>query len=265
MHATLAALIDRLDDRELAKTDVIKWGAPVPSFGDLSKSKIATVGLNPSNREFLDDAGSELQGISRRFHTLRSLGIADWSDADARHMRVMLDSCRMYFSMNPYDAWFKKLDQVLARTEHSFYGSDSGACHLDLVPYATSKKWGEIPPQQRSSLLSVAADTLGLLLRDSPVRVLVLNGISVVTNFEKMTSTTLTRKRMPRWSLPRRDAPNVQGFSYRSIIDTLSGVRLPQRILILGYNHNIQSSFGVTTAVITAIRNWIGREAASHR
>lgn len=265
MHATLAALIDRLDGRQLAKTGVIKWGAPVPSFGDLSTSRIATVGLNPSNREFLDNTGDELEGASRRFHTLRSLGIADWADTDARHMQVMLDSYRTYFSRNPYDGWFKKLDQMLARTEYSFYGSDSGACHLDLVPYATSKKWSEISGQQRSSLLSVAADTLGLLLRDSPVRVLVLNGISVVTNFEKMTGTALLRKRMPCWFLPRRDAPDVSGYSYKSIINTLSGVRLQRRILILGYNHNIQSSFGVTTAVIAAIRDWIGREAASHR
>jgi hypothetical protein len=37
----------------------------------------------------------------------------------------------------------------------------------------------------------------------------------------------------------------------------LSGIRLAEEILVLGYNHNLQSSFGVTNTVIFAIRDWI--------
>ena len=80
IHAALATLIDRLDGPAVSKTDVIRWGCPVPSFGDLSSARIATVGLNPSNREFVDGLGNELEGPSRRFHTLKSLGIASWAD-----------------------------------------------------------------------------------------------------------------------------------------------------------------------------------------
>ncbi len=50
---------------------------PVLAFGDLFKAGIATVGLNPSRREFLDNHGRELDGPKRRFETLGSLGARD--------------------------------------------------------------------------------------------------------------------------------------------------------------------------------------------
>src|SRR3712207_6258313 len=86
MYTTLTTLIDRLDSSAILGTNVIGWGCPVPSFGDLSSSKVATLGLNPSNREFVDEAGNELEGPSRRFHTLTSLGLRSWSEVDARHL-----------------------------------------------------------------------------------------------------------------------------------------------------------------------------------
>lgn len=69
----LSDLIENLDNPYLQTLSVIPWAAPIISFGDLSKSKIATLGLNPSNREFVDSSGNELLGFNRRFHTLQSL------------------------------------------------------------------------------------------------------------------------------------------------------------------------------------------------
>ena len=74
MDATVQNLLGKLiNDRALVKANVIPWSSPVISFGDLSRARVATLGLNPSNREFVDDAGIELDGPSRRFPTLRSL------------------------------------------------------------------------------------------------------------------------------------------------------------------------------------------------
>lgn len=262
MHRALATLIDRLDSPAVSGTSVIRWGCPVLSFGDLSRSRIATLGLNPSNREFMDDSGNELQGVSRRFHTLNSLRLTSWSDVDARHLRLILESCRSYFLRNSYDAWFKKLDQVLSGMKASYYGSAPRACHLDLIPYATARKWTELTARQRSSLLAVAADTLGLLLRDSPIRILILNGKSVAEQFEEIAGICLERQPVRAWSLPRHSRPEVTGFAYRGTVDSLSGIRLSGELLILGFNHNLQSSFGVTREVIQAIRDWISRAAS---
>ncbi len=257
MYSILTTLIDRLDSSVISRTDVIRWGCPVPSFGDLSSSLVATLGLNPSNREFVDEAGNELQGVSRRFHTLRSLGLRSWTEVDARHLRMIIESCRNYFLGNPYDRWFKRLDQVVSGTNASYYNSHCEACHLDLIPYATARKWTELTAQQRSSLLAVAGDTLGLLLRDSPVRILILNGQTVVQHFQDIAGVCLEKKKMPTWSLPRQSNPDVIGIAYSGVVSTLSGIALEHEVLILGFNHNLQSSFGVSTEVIYAIRDWI--------
>jgi len=66
---------------------------------------------------------------------------------------------------------------------------------------------------------------------------------------------------MPSWSLPRRDSSGVPGFGYRGIIRHLSGIKLNHDILVLGFNHNIQSSFGVTKGVIGAIRDWLRKSS----
>jgi hypothetical protein len=259
MHTALTTLIDRLDSSGMSGTDVIRWGCPVLSFGDLSGSRVATLGINPSNREFMDEMGDELQGTRRRFHTLRSLGLASWSDVDARHLRLILESCRTYFLGNPYDTWFRRLDHVVSGAKASFYDGCSGASHLDLIPYATSRKWTELTARQRSSLLAVAADTLGLLLRDSAVRILILNGKSVIERFQDVAGVRLERHRMPGWALPRDPKPDVTGFAYTGVVQAVSGIRLQHEVLVLGYNHNLQSSFGVTKEVVCAIRDWISR------
>jgi hypothetical protein len=257
MYSTLTTLINRLDSSAISRAKVIKWGCPVPSFGDLSNSRVATLGLNPSNREFVDESGKELQGKFRRFHTLRSLGLKSWSDIDARHLHKILESCRAYFLGNPYDQWFRRLDHVISGTNASYYNAMFGACHLDLIPYATACKWFDLTVRQRLSLLAIAGDTLGLLLRDTSVRVLILNGQSVVDHFQGIAGISLEKQEMPKWSLRRQGKPNVRGIAYTGMVDRLSGIELGNSILVLGFNHNLQSSFGVTTEVIQSIRSWI--------
>lgn len=259
MHSALTTLINRLDSHELSRNGVIGWGSPVPSFGDLSTSRVATLGLNPSNREFVDQEGDELQGAARRFHTLRSLNLDTWLDADSRHLTLILESCRTYFRSNPYDRWFRRLDEVVAGTGASFYDSSASACHLDLIPYATSRKWTDLTTQERNSLMFAAGDLLGLLLRDAPVRVLILNGRSVVERFEIIAGVRLESREMRSWALPRRSGAEVRGIAFRGEVEAIASISLGYRLLVLGFNHNLQSSFGVTSAVIQRIRQWIGR------
>jgi len=256
MYTTLATLIERLDSGRIADAAVINWGCPIPSFGDLESSRIATLGLNPSNREFVDVTGNELEGSLRRFHTLRSLGLESWSDAEARDLERIAKTCREYFSGNPYDRWFRKLDQILCGTGSSFYDAANPACHLDLIPYATECKWTALTTAQRAKLCMVSGDALALLLRDSDIRVLILNGRSVVEQFQYMANVSLCSRPMLQWSLPRK-AADVPGIAYWGMTDELSGIGLSRDVMVLGYNHNIQSSYGVTAEAIAAIGFWI--------
>uniref|UniRef100_UPI0019674E9A hypothetical protein n=1 Tax=Myxococcus vastator TaxID=2709664 RepID=UPI0019674E9A len=134
MRQVLADLLKRLEVASPEDTRVIPWSCPVPSFGDISRARIATVGINPSNKEFVDDSHNELPEESRRFHTLQSLGLKSWSEAKGSHHDEIAEVCRRYFEINPYDRWFKELDFLISGTSFSYYSSMSIACHLDLVP-----------------------------------------------------------------------------------------------------------------------------------
>src|ERR1700759_4417351 len=121
MKEEIAFLINKLEQLSKLNDYILTWGSPVPSFGSLSTSRLATIGINPSNREFVDQDGSELVGANRRFHTLRSLGLNDWSEIEEEHLVLIWSLCDEYFSRNPYDGWFKKLDNIISGTSMSYY------------------------------------------------------------------------------------------------------------------------------------------------
>jgi hypothetical protein len=261
MKATLPNLIERIEVLNNSDTNVIAWGSPVPSFGDISKAEVATLGLNPSNREFVDQNGNELTGAHRRFHTLKSLGLQSWSDSKREHVNLIAESCKNYFNHNPYDGWFRQLDHIISGTHTSYYEANAKACHLDLIPYATACKWTGLTKPQKNSLVKVAGDTLGHLLNDSPVRILILNGKSVIEQFQEMAEVTLEVTKMPDWSLKRGDKARIDGNAYRGAVKQVAGVGFGREILVLGFNHNLQSSFGVTNQVRASIRDWITKVA----
>ena len=257
MAKLLAPLVQRFADASFFEANVIPWSCPVPVFGNLATSDVATVGLNPSNREFVDGLGNELNGYARRFETLNSLGLAHWADAGNMHLRKIWCACQNYFFTNPYDGWFKKLDHVISDTRASYYSGN--AAHLDLIPYATACKWSTLSHRQREMLLRASGNTIALMLRQSRIRVLVLNGTSVISLFEKLAGTTLERKPMRSWSLRQGKHSAVAGYAFVGQARSLGRVTLARPVLVLGYNHNIQSSFGVTREVTTEIRRWIGQ------
>jgi hypothetical protein len=262
MSQILLNLIKSLENLSLSNAGIIPGAAPIPSFGDHTRSKVATLGLNPSDREFFGKDKKELEEQKRRFHTLASLGISGWAEVKDKHLRSIQDSCREYFFRpNPYQ-WFKQLDDLIVETQNSYYDQTNQACHLDLVPYATEGKWSKLEPKQRKLLLKTTSDFLGLLLRESSIRLLIINGNGVVKEFEKMLSPgeKLEKKEMPDWTLPRKRGKDVLGYSYKGTVKKLAGIELNRDLLVLGFNHNIQNGRGVAK-VKKAIGDWIKKEA----
>jgi len=253
----LRSVIERMSVSELVSSGIFLEGAPVLSFGNIEKAKIATVGLNPSNLEFFDDNGNELDGSKRRFCTLKSLNISHWSEANENDLKKIVETNTDYFQRSPYDRWFKKLDLIISGTGCSYYFPSFQACHLDLVPFATHQKWGSISNKDKQNLLNISEDILGKILKASDIKVIVLNGESVVDNFKKLSGINYHKTLMPDWELPRLENKGVRGFSYVGEVDVLGGEYLSKKIKILGFNHNLQSSYGVTSEVTTSIKDWI--------
>lgn len=256
----LRRLVEHLASGLPAKQGAIPWAAPVLMFGQLSRSRVATLGLNPSNLEFVDRHGDELDDIQRRFHSLSSLDLVDWKSAQAKDVKNIWNLCESYFQRNPYDGWFKRLDRVLSGMGVSYYDQFSPACHLDLVPFATDEKWSTLNRSQRQILGELGAASLVSLLRASDIRVIVLNGMSVVREFSRLMGVTLRPLPMKTWHLPNSRG-GVSGLAFEHRLSSIHGQNLDREILVLGFNHNIQSSFGVTNAVIQNIADWIARRA----
>jgi len=80
----------------------------------------------------------------------------------------------------------------------------------------------------------------------------------VVSLFESAAEIVLKREQMAEWSLPRKSGAAVMGYAYQGEFDTYAGFSIGRTIRVLGFNHNIQSSYGVTHAVKRQIRAWIG-------
>ena len=257
MTLELHKMVKCLHDPTIVETDVITWSSPVPVFGSVAKAKIATLGLNPSNREFVDNKGEKLSGLNRRFHTLSSLGLDCWSRVEHKHLTLIEDDCQNYFNKNPYDLWFKKLDHLISGTSFSYYFPSGQACHLDLIPFATSRKWGELSSDQKETLLEFSAESFAQTLNNSNIQMLILNGKSVINTLQKLTNELFEEIYQPTWNLQRKGSDGVKGYAYIGKIKSVAGIKLKKEIIVIGFNHNIQSSFGVTSAVQKSIRKWI--------
>ena len=164
-----------------------------------------------------------------------------------------------YFSRCPYDKWFKRLDRLILSSGHSYYSRFYPACHLDLVPFATWYKWGALSASKKQLLWESSKLTFGRLIRDSPVKIIILNGQSVIRQFQMLVPERLDKLEMPAWGLKRSRGANVQGYAYCAKVGLIGDIDLRKEVAVLGYNHNIQSSFGVTTEVMSNISHWLSR------
>lgn len=254
-------LVRMLASGSLEDLGAIPWASPVMMFGRLGTSRVATLGLNPSNLEFVDARGTPLRDPLHRFETLSTLQLDSWTGAAKEHIERVWSACDMYFSRRPYDRWFKPLDRVVNGLNVSYYDAWSPACHLDLVPFATGQKWSSLATDVKQGLLELGTETLVRSIATSPICVLVLNGAMVVRAFERVLREPLEAISMPAWTLRRDGTSPVQGYAYRGMVTELGGMDLGRELLVLGFNHNIQSSFGVTREAVTSISEWIAKQS----
>jgi hypothetical protein len=252
----LAALTEQLAHHRLPD-DVVSWASPVPYFGEISRARVATIGINPSNLEFVDDRGKALLGEQRRLETLNSLKLSTWREADGNTIRALRKSCNMYFHINPYRRWFDVLERVLLVSGHSYY-SGNLAAHLDLVPYATATKWSQLPSSVKRSLIVRGRETLVEIIAASQLELIVLNGRSVVDAFAASTATDLDVVEVDHLRLPRKDGKYIPGLRWNGTITHIAGYDLGRQIRVVGFNHNLQSSFGVTKQVMRYIGEEVG-------
>jgi uracil-DNA glycosylase len=136
---------------------VVFESTPVVSFGDPMKARVATLGLNPSRREFTPVARLARDGCT----------------ADE-----VLEGCNTYFIRNPNKRWFGRFEPILTAFDASY--ENGSACHLDLVQWATNPTWKRLGAPIRKALIEADAPFLESQLRaNENITLLLVNGSAV--------------------------------------------------------------------------------------
>lgn len=174
------ALAERIRRPLPANLCVLPGSLSVVAFGDPNQATVATLSLNPSWREFQAADGTWLSGAQRRLASLISLGASDPRELDDEQVAAVVAESNSYFrGPHWYRGWFHWLESVLTASGAGSY-FDGTACHLDLVQWATKPAQGELPAEVWRRLVEEDRDFLRWQLTHTNVRVLLLNGASVV-------------------------------------------------------------------------------------
>jgi hypothetical protein len=189
---------------------VVPDSTAVLSFGDASKARIATLGLNPSRREFAPTPRLALSASSPA---------------------AVFGACNSYFLRKPYTQWFDRFNAILKAFDASYY--DGSACHLDLVQWATDPTWNRLEGSIKERLIEEDAPFLLNQLRENPgISLLLVNGGGAWKQLGK--------------HLPVENAQvvgRITGFSHHPA-QIYSGTLL-KRVRVLAWSVNLQSSVGV--------------------
>ena len=164
--------------RRCPSASSVPGSLPVLFFRDIFAATFATVGLNPSYREYCDSAGRELTGSKRRFETLASLGAHNRRSLTQEQCDQAIERMRGYFGPDrPVYQWFGSLSRVVCGMGMSYQKGE--AVHLDLVQEATDPTWSQLKktlPQEHESLLAADLPFLQWQLTSFPFKAVVCSG-----------------------------------------------------------------------------------------
>jgi hypothetical protein len=159
---------------------------PVLFFGDLFKAEVASVGLNPSDQEYLTKSGAPLTGPAQRFATLDSLGAADRAHLADEQCEEAIEWMRAYYEEGKpvYTSWFNALSRVVEGFGASF--RQRSAAHLDLVQESTSPVWSELPAGEKEALLRQDLPFLDWEIRAFPLRAVICTDKTVSVHVRRL-------------------------------------------------------------------------------
>lgn len=212
--------------------------APVLYFGDLKNAEVATISINPSDKEFLDGKGRILSGSNKRLESLHSLKRTNWNGLTQKKFDTMLDSYDNYFNNNPY-SWFNALENILNYNGYSYFKNKNLklAAHLDICCMPTKEKWGEITKENQTKLKEFGLPILAKLLKEeSPnLKTIVINGKTVYNSISKY----ITNPETNTSSFIQNNKTKVQ---YKGEMSNLCNIELGKVLKVVGWSTFISSN-----------------------
>ncbi len=227
---------------------VVKNSTPVLFFGNILDARIATLGINPSKNEFLDQTGTLLNGNNSRLETLVSLNVKSLNNLNIQQGHKIYNGCLNYFSKCPYKKWFNQLENhILTKSRLKVSYFNGTACHLDLVQWATDPIWRSVNNQLQNQLLKNDTSYLNSQLSNYPIEVLLINGIGGLNYFKNYYSSALS---LIRNTTLRTDDLSTNVYEY--------DLSLQSKIIkVYAWSSNLQSTKGLTNQMKGLIAGWI--------
>jgi hypothetical protein len=160
--------------RTVSASSVLR-SLPVLFFGDLLTARAATVGLNPSDQEYLSKDGIEVDGAKRRFETLTSLGAPDRASLTDEQCASAIQTMRKYYERErPVYSWFRSLNRVIGAMGFSYEKGE--VAHLDLVQESTKPTWSSLSKEELEQLRLLDMPFLSWQLKSFSLEIIVCNG-----------------------------------------------------------------------------------------
>jgi hypothetical protein len=183
--------------RQPPSSSSVPLSLPVLFFGDLFTAGVATVGLNPSDKEYLDRGGTELDGAARRFETLTSLGVANRASLTDKQCEHAIQRMRTYYQPGkPIYGWFRSLDRVTRAMGYSYEVGE--VAHLDLAQEATNPTWSKLAktsPAEFASLRSTDLPFLLWQLEMFPLHIVICDGRTAFTEVSHLIGGQVRKER----------------------------------------------------------------------
>jgi hypothetical protein len=146
-HKLKNFLLDKISEPLPKSVKIVEGSIPIVFFGNVEKAEIATLSLNPSNVEF------EHNGI-RRCIDRKQLGVSDYQRLTIEQAECVYKSLLLFFKVNPYKAWFNPMNKLFQSKGYEYYNDK--IVHLDVSPWATSKKWDCLSHEEKVSIIDTS-------------------------------------------------------------------------------------------------------------
>lgn len=224
---------------------VVPNSIPILWFGDMklfmkSDLRIVTVGLNPSNIEFLSSRNSNNYSVSYRFPKV--INLVGKNKLSLNDILVYENTMNEYFTnqLNGkptwYRTWFSNNESALHGLDASYYNSGDfrrTAIHIDLWTPVATDKWKHLTNNQRNILHNnVGYSFQQMLARIDPHVIITCVNSGFIKKYFSDTNGLPCVPSNAAFDYQKRDA-NGRSYAYIRAFRLLNG-----QVLIWGRNGN---------------------------
>jgi hypothetical protein len=170
-------LLDKISEPLPTSVNIVQGSIPIVFFGNVEKAEIATLSLNPSNIEF--EHKSNKRCIDRK-----QLQVSDSQKLTLTQAMSVYESLLLYFHAppyNPYKPWFNPMNKLFENTGYEYYNDK--IVHLDISPWATSKKWADLNQIERESIIDTSI--IQNVIEKRKIKKVFINGKTAFFVFKK--------------------------------------------------------------------------------